>query len=114
MSCETEIINPRKTGNTFHSLEFEVLENNTAKSLVDATISMSFRKNNAVGPIVKSISDTDGITITDGINGKFETDEFICDFKSGKYCTDVKIIFSDGEILNYQTLFFDVLNPVTL
>ena len=115
MSCKTEIykIEDRIYGNTSEAIEFQVLLNDVGQDITDATITMDFRQGTEIGDIKKSITVGSGITITDAVNGKFEIDSFVCDLPIGKILTDVKIVYSDNTISNYQKLFFNVLRPIT-
>jgi hypothetical protein len=83
-----------KSGDTFGGVQFELLVNGSAKSLVGAIINMT-----VAGETLSS--STGEIVISDAAGGKFNVKSQIIDFTPDNYAYEIVIIFSDGSIKTY-------------
>lgn len=100
----------RRKGQTFSRVKFRYTLDGIPMSISGATILAKIRYKNDCGPIVKTLTDSDGITVTDAVNGFFEIDEFTpVVFDPALYYFDVEITFSDGRIKTYVECSFPVL-----
>jgi hypothetical protein len=88
-------------GHSIGPVKFVLYRNGIAVDLTNAEIDSTFRREYANGKIVKQISETSGITITDATNGKFQFDIFAPDWTAGKYYYDVRFSLNTGEVKKY-------------
>ena len=83
-----------KSGDTFGGVQFELLVNGSARSLVGATIEMQ-----VAGETLSSA--TGEIVISDAAGGKFNVKSQIIDFTPAVYPYEIIITFSDGSVKTY-------------
>lgn len=100
-------------GDTFEDLQFTLLENNVAIDLTGATIKCQFRKEKKTGSLIKTLTDTSGITVTDATGGIFKIDAFTMTWNAGEYFYDIQITDSSGVIFTYLQGTLNVIQDVT-
>ena len=89
-------------GNTFVGVEFNLQNNGTAIDITGATIALIAKIWDQEGAdAVISLDTTDGITITDATEGKFEVDEQVIDVEARCYEYDIKVTFPDSTVRSY-------------
>jgi hypothetical protein len=88
-------LKPHKNATTWKGAEFQIRLNSNPKNLTGVSLKAEIRYGNENGPLAKTLTDGDGITITDAALGKFEFDSFFVEFsKPGTYVYDVR--FTEG------------------
>lgn len=102
-----------RKGDTWSGLDFELKVNGSPKNLTGAEIKIQFRRGLANGSVQKEISNGDGVTITDSVNGLFSIDPFVVDFPVGSYRYDIQFTFSPTEIKTYVEGIFRVTEDIT-
>jgi len=105
----------RVKNDTFRSVNF-IYKNGvgTPIDLTGASIHIQFRFRCKTGTIVKDVTDGNGITITDPLNGMFTLDEFTpVDWEVDTYYYDVEVTFLDGTIKTYVNGTVKVLQDTT-
>lgn len=86
-------------GDTFKEVPFEILINSVALDLTDAVIKMQLRKECGGVPALTLTSVlSDGITITDAVNGLFKINERIINISEYDYLYDIQITLADGTV----------------
>ena len=100
-------------GDTYLAVQFTILENSVALDLTGSTIKTTFRKESKKGIAVKTISNTNGITITDATNGVFEFDQFDLDWEEGDYYYDIQITSATNVITTYISGIIKVTLDIT-
>ena len=100
-------------GNTFDEILFQYKVNGVAVDINDYVIRMQLRKEpEGVVYLVLTSVLSNGITITNGVNGEFKINEQKIDIKSGNYIYDIE--FNDnGYIETYIKGNFNIINDVT-
>lgn len=90
-------------GDTFSGVRFTIKdkETDTGIDLTDATIKMQFRRNSPTGTVVEELTEIDGITIEDAVNGIFTVDPFLIDWTPADYHYDIQITFLGGVVKTY-------------
>ena len=91
-------------GDTFNGVQFTLKNraDNTPIDLTDATIKTQFRKDTPLGDVQLEITDGNGITVVDAINGIFKFDAIEdLDWSVRTYVYDVQITFLSGLIRTY-------------
>ena len=90
-------------GDTFEGVQFTLINSTTATpiDLTSATIRVQFRKKKITWSLIKEITTTSGVTITDAVNGVFVIDSFILDWVEDRYYYDVEVTFPSGLIKTY-------------
>lgn len=84
-----------KRGTTFGGLQFELLINGVAKSLVGATINMKITK----GTIFSTT--TGELVITDAAGGKFQVREQVINLSPKVHSYELEFVFGDGKRKTY-------------
>jgi len=109
-------ISDHTRGDTFDGIVFKIYSRvdgvKTAVDLTDSTVKIQFRKENT-DALVKTVTDGDGITITDAENGVIRVHSFIVTFAPGLYLYDVQITFPSGDVKTYIKGSFNILNDST-
>jgi len=101
-------------GDTFDELQFTLSTSpSTPIDLTGALIKCQFRKEKKNGVLKKELTESDGITITDAINGVFRIDSFILDWTPGKYFYDIQFTFPDTTVVTYIDGSITILQDVT-
>ncbi|MDD4515634.1 hypothetical protein [Massilibacteroides sp.] len=101
-------------GDTFSARQFALTdEDGVAISLVSATFLIQFRVGNANGTVIKTITTTSGMTVTDAAGGKFTISAFLCSFPVGVYYYDCQITFASGEVHTYFGGTMNVVNDTS-
>ena len=97
---------------TYSGVVFQIIVNGSPPSLVGASIKMEIRKHRDDEPII-TLTNGNGITITDAINCKFQIDEQIFSGDPGSYIYDIQITFASGKIKTYIKGDFIITGDVT-
>jgi hypothetical protein len=102
----TQIYNfpDHKKGDTFKAVAFTLLYSDTLLpiSLQGASIECQFRLGSRTGAKVHDVNSTSGITIIDGLAGKFKLNQLTNIYWDvGTYFYDIEITFADGVIRTY-------------
>jgi len=102
-------------GDTFDGVQFTILNSSDSLpiNLTDCTIKIQFRKNTNNGNIVKEITQVDGITITDAVNGVFKIDPFLINWDEGNYYYDIQITFTDNAVRTYIKGTLAIIQDIT-
>ncbi len=102
-------------GDTFDGVQFTLLntQNSTPIDLTGVNIKIQFRHNSKIGVIQKEITDGNGITIDDAVNGVFSVDSFIIDWPPIVYYFDVEITFPNGVVKTYIQGTIKVIQDIT-
>lgn len=95
-------------GDNFDGIIYEVTDDSgTAIDISSYSFALWFRYGSKMGTIVKKIDTiSGGITIVDGVNGKWQIDEFNCDFNAGLYYFDLQVTNDSGKI---KTWFYGTM-----
>jgi hypothetical protein len=114
MASNYKILNQYKN-DTFDGVRFTLKDTDTLTpiSLVDATIKTQFRYRSETGRIVKTITELDGITVEDAVNGIFKFNPFVIDWEADIYYYDVQITFSNEVIKTYIKGTVKVIQDIT-
>lgn len=100
------------TGDTFAGVKFTVEVNGSPMDLSSTSIECKFRFKKKTGVVKKILTNGNGITITDAVNGKFEIDAFGVDLPAAVYYYDIQ--FTTGQVVKtYISGEFKVLQDVT-
>jgi len=100
----------RRRNQTFSRVRFIYNLNGLPLDLTGASIEAKFRYKNNCGPVVKTITELDGITITDATEGLFQIDKFTpITFAPALYCFDIEITFPNGDVKTWVECSFNVL-----
>jgi hypothetical protein len=106
-------------GNTHNGTSFTLLRNSIPIDISDCIITMQVRKTRDDIPVISLTTDivspaTGGITITDGINGKFKIDQQIFNVSVPLiYLYDIKIKFPNEVIKTYISGTFEIIGDIT-
>ena len=108
-------INDQYKGDTYDGIQFTLLdtEDNSPIILTGASIRSQFRFGSKTGGIQKEITDGNGITIDDAVNGVFSIDSFIIDWAADFYYYDIQITFPNGVVRTYIQGNINVIQDVT-
>lgn len=101
-------------GDTFDGIQFTLRINGSSLSYVDltgASIKCSFK--GPRGPVIKTITNGDGINIINASGGKFEIEPFILDWEQNVYNYDIQITFPSGEIKTYIKGYVNIVIDTT-
>lgn len=93
-----------KKGDTFKAVAFTLVNSETLLpiSLEGASIQCQFRYGSRTGASVHDVNSTSGITIIEGLAGKFKIDQLTSIYWDvGTYFYDIEITFADGVIRTY-------------
>ncbi len=103
-----------KKGDTFEEVLFQIVVNDVNADLTDAIIRMQLRLEYG-GVVYLNITsvNSEGITITDAVNGSFKINEQIINIKAGNYLYDIEIQFGNGDIKTWVSGNFNIANDVT-
>lgn len=101
MPFQTYNIPNHTTGDTFKSLEFEVLVNTVALDLTGANIVMKLRQNNNINVYYELNTTNNNITITYPLLGKFQINQQIINFPPAKYNYSIELNLASGEVYTY-------------
>ena len=85
-------------GDTFEGIEFTINKNGSPLDLTGAEICIQVKVDKKTDLFVIEWTETDGITITDAVNGVFQIDETIIDVPAAQYQQDVQITLASGEV----------------
>tara|TARA_R110002153_G_scaffold59259_2_gene161951 strand:- start:5906 stop:6262 length:357 start_codon:yes stop_codon:yes gene_type:complete len=102
-------------GDTYDGVQFTLLntQDNTPIDLTGVAIKSQFRYDSKIGGIQKEITDGNGITIDDAVNGVFSIDSFIIDWSPDIYYFDVQITFANGIVRTYIQGTIKVIQDIT-
>jgi len=102
-------------GNTFDEVLFQYKINGVAVDITNYIIKMQLRKEHEGVVYLEFTSDaSNGITITNGLDGMFKINEQIIDIKGGNYIYDIEFNDIDnGTIETYIKGNFNIINDVT-
>lgn len=87
-----------KQGDTFVGLRFTVTQNDVAKDLTGATITMTFLLQGRRNSSQETLTLGSGLTLVDGPTAVFDMDEQDINWTAGEYWYECEIIYSDGLI----------------
>ena len=88
-------------GDTHDGTSFTVNVNAAPYDLTNVTITAKFKKDSKTGPELLSLSEGNGITVTNAASGQFQIDAFIVDFPPGTHYYDIQFVQSDGVVKTY-------------
>jgi hypothetical protein len=101
-------------GDTFESVNFEVIKNSTALNLTGVIIKMQLKKECGGVPILSFTSVANaGITITNAANGLFKINKQIINIPEFNYVYDIEITFSDGTVKTWVEGTFSIKCDIT-
>jgi|TARA_R110000868_G_scaffold120688_1_gene320400 hypothetical protein len=114
MASNYKIKNQYKN-DTFDGVRFTVIASDTLLpiDLTNVSIKTQFRYRTETGKIEKTITDLDGITIEDAVNGIFKFDAFIVDWVADVYYYDVQFTYSNGVVKTYIKGTVKVIQDIT-
>lgn len=69
--------------------------------LTGATVKIQFRKLNKQGAVLKEVTNSSGITVSDAANGVFTIDEFEVDWVAGTHYYDIEVTDSSSKVTTY-------------
>ena len=100
---------------TFDGVRYTLIDIDaqTPINLTDVTIKIQFRYSSKVGKVQKEITEADGITIEDAVNGIFKIDPFIIDWAVNTYYYDIEITFTNGVVKTYVQGTLKVIQDIT-
>ena len=116
MSVASYNIDDQYKGDTFNGVQFQLKNksDNTPIDLTDASLKTQFRKDTATGDVQLEITDGNGITVVDAVNGIFKFDAIEdLDWSVRTYVYDVEITFLSGFIRTYVKGGMKVKQDVT-
>lgn len=103
-----------KRGDTYDGCVFTIeYEDHTPLDLTGASILMQIKKSASDDEPVLEFTDTDGITITDAINGEFQIDEVIIDILPKIYQYDIQVTLSNGKVKTFVEGKFTVNSDIS-
>ena len=88
-------------GDTFQGVQFTISNQDGAIDLTGVDIRTKFRRKTETGQVVKTITDGDGITLTDAANGIITFDAFDINWIADIYHYDIEITFTNDVIRTY-------------
>lgn len=93
-----EILNipDHKQGDTFAGSRFTVTENNVARDLTGASITMTFLPLNRRSSAQQTLTLGSGLTLVTPASGIFDMDEQDIFWDAGEYYYECQIIYADG------------------
>jgi len=101
-----------KKGDTFKSVNFEVVGNPILPSL--SVVKMQLRKECGEVIALSLTSDLNaGITITNAVAGLFKINTQIIDIPKSMYIYDIQLTFSDGMVKTWLSGFFTIECDIT-
>jgi hypothetical protein len=108
-------INDQYKGDTYDGIQFTILntEDNSPIDLTGVSIRSQFRFGSKTGGIQKEITNGDGITLSDAVNGVFSIDSFLVDWAADFYYYDIEITFPNGIVRTYIQGNIKVIQDVT-
>lgn len=116
MSIQSYNIKDQIKGDTFNGVQFQLKNKSDSEfiNLTDATLRTQFRKDTPLGDVQLEITDGNGITVVDAINGIFKFDAIEdLDWSVRTYVYDVEITFLSGLIRTYVRGGMKVIQDVT-
>lgn len=114
MAQQTYNIPDHVKGDTFEGVQFNVTVNGSALNLTGATIKMQLKPNANPGTTATlTLDTTDGITITDAVNGQFEIDQQVIDIAADCYYYDIQITLSGGSVKTYIKGNWNITQDIT-
>lgn len=88
-----------KRGDTYNGAVFTIEHTSGYPvDLTGASILMQIKKSASDDEPVLEFTETDGITITDAVNGQFQIDEVIIEILPKIYQYDIQITLSNGKV----------------
>lgn len=101
-------------GDTFKEYPFQILINSVPLDLTDAVIKIDIKKEPCYLPVLTLTSvASNGITITDAVNGRFVINQQIINIPAFSYKYDVQITLADGTVNTFVGGLFQVINTIT-
>jgi len=102
-------------GDTYDGVQFTLLntEDSSPIDLTGVSIKIQFRYNSKIGGIQKEITDGNGVTISNAVNGVFSIDPFLIDWAPDIYYFDVQMTFTNGVVRTYIQGTIKVIQDVT-
>lgn len=100
-------------GNTFDEVLFQYKVNSVVVDITNFVIRMQLRKEHE-GVVYLELTSvgSNGITITNGVDGAFKINQQVIDIKSGNYIYDIE--FDDNGVIDtYIKGNFNIINDVT-
>jgi hypothetical protein len=94
-------LNTHKSGDTFSGATFTVNVNAAPLDLTGATIVLTMRQTDCLGPIALTLDTTSGLTVTDAPNGIFQIDEQIISVTPATYYYDIQFTLADASKKTY-------------
>lgn len=93
---------PQYRGDTFDAVVMNIKDRATqiGIDISGATIKCQFREP-FNGKIIQELTDGNGVTILDAVNGQIMIDEFEITWNAGVYNYDIQVTFNTGTIKTY-------------
>lgn len=99
-------------GDTFNGLAFELDRNLSPIDLTGVIMKMQIRRGSN-GQVIKELTTSNGITITDPLAGKFKIDAFVNPSTAYNYVYDLELTYPNGVVDTYIKGFFPIIEDVT-
>ena len=108
-------IDDQYKGDTYDGVQFTLLntEDSSPIDLTGVNIKIQFRYHSKIGGVQKEISNGNGVTISDAINGIFSIDSFLIDWAPDIYYFDVQTTFLNGVVRTYIQGTIKVIQDIT-
>ena len=101
-------------GDTFYQYPFQIVIDGTPLNLTGAVIKMDIKKDVHSNPALSLTSvGSNGISITNAINGQFSIEEQIFTIPAFSYQYDIQITLSNGKVKTYIGGIFQVVDTIT-
>lgn len=101
-------------GDTFKEYPFEILINSVPLDLTGVVIKIDLKKDACSLPALTLTSvESNGITITDALNGRFKINEQIINIPAFNYQYDIQITLADATVHTWVGGLFQVINTIT-
>jgi len=102
-------------GDTYDGVQFTLLntEDNAPIDLTNVAIKIQFRYDSKIGGIQKEITNGNGITVSNAINGVFSIDSFLIDWSPDIYYFDIQMTFPNGIVRTYIQGTIKVIQDIT-
>ena len=114
-SIGTYIIEDHYKGDTFDGVQFTLknITDNIPINLTGCAIKIQFRKSAPYGTLEKELTEVDGITIIDAINGVFKINAFLLDWNKATYFYDVEVTFPNNVVKTYIKGTLSIIQDTT-
>lgn len=98
---------------TFEGVEFILEENGSPIDLTGASIRMMLKLTPQDDAALTVFTPSDGLTITDAVNGIFQFDEQVISVDAGEYFYDIEVTDSGGKVTTYVSGRWIICQDIT-